>query len=342
MGKLRTAEENELKLPPRCYFKHGAFYYVHKDPPRWEPLGTDLALAKQKARHYNDPAGEYGSISWYVDEYLTWFEAMVKKGKKAPRTFADYKGYAVSIKLYFGKMSPTAVQPHHVHAYLAIGADEDRGVSANREKALLSGMFSWMRLRNLGGISLNPCARTGRNSEKPRARYVTDEEYAKVLDRLTDGSRLALEMEYALLQRPEDILDLERSDVIAHNGQRVLQIVHNKTKQFNVTVRVAIDERLDDVLNRCNPKGHLITSRLGTRYTSDGIGAMIRRLCAQLKIPTFGMQDIKAKGATDMFMRGVSLEHIRQLIGHKKVTTTEIYVKRYAQVVALSNDRARS
>ncbi len=64
---------------------------------------------------------------------------------------------------------------------------------------------------------------------------------------------------------------------------------------------------------------------------------MIRRHCADQGIQSFGLHSIKAKGATDMYLRGVPVETIRQLIGHKKISTTEIYVKRHAKTISVSN-----
>lgn len=67
-----------------------------------------------------------------------------------------------------------------------------------------------------------------------------------------------------------------------------------------------------------------------------GIGAMLRRYCKKAKVKTFGLMDIRAKGATDMYLRGVPLERIQILMGHKSVTTTEIYIKRLLQTISIA------
>ena len=45
------------------------------------------------------------------------------------------------------------------------------------------------------------------------------------------------------------------------------------------------------------------------------------------KFDSFGFYDLKGKGATDMWLHGVPLEHIQALCGHESIKTTEIYVK---------------
>ncbi|MGN6667909.1 MAG: integrase, partial [Trinickia sp.] len=45
------------------------------------------------------------------------------------------------------------------------------------------------------------------------------------------------------------------------------------------------------------------------------------------RFESFGPYDMKAKGATDMWLAGEPLERIQLLCGHDPVKTTEIYVK---------------
>jgi hypothetical protein len=78
-------------------------------------------------------------------------------------------------------MLPTAIEPHHVNEYLAIGLGAGRGVSANRERAALSSCISGMLRSPVhnAGPKVNPCVRGSgivRNPEHKRERYVTNAE----------------------------------------------------------------------------------------------------------------------------------------------------------------------
>src|SRR5579875_1517856 len=108
MGRKRKS--NELGLPDRVYPKHGAFYYVHRDG-RWERLGTDLAEAKRKGNLYNDPDSTYGTMSYFLDEFVVHCEKRVQLGYLKPRTYEDYKRDAEPLKVYFGRMTPASVEP---------------------------------------------------------------------------------------------------------------------------------------------------------------------------------------------------------------------------------------
>ena len=65
----------------------------------------------------------------------------------------------------------------------------------------------------------------------------------------------------------------------------------------------------------------------GLPYTVDGIGAMFRRYCIHAKVTDFGLRDLRAKGATDIYHAGTDIRQIQRLLGHKSVQTTEIYSK---------------
>ncbi|WP_367304360.1 hypothetical protein [Burkholderia multivorans] len=80
-----------------------------------------------------------------------------------------------------------------------------------------------------------------------------------------------------------------------------------------------------------------IRKRNGEPYAYSGLTSMLHRYIGKVNrarekkglapFETFGPYDMKAKGATDMWLAGVPLERIQVLCGHDSVTTTEIYVK---------------
>lgn len=344
MAVGRKRKSNPLGLPDRCYAKHGQFWYVHRDDGRWEPLGTDAAAAKRKAALYNDPGGTWGTMAWYLDAFVVHCEKRVAQGALAERTHEDYKNAAEYLKAYFGKMAPAAVQPMHVGRYLDIGAESKRSVRANRERAALSACFTWLIRAGDAGVTLNPCRGVRRNTETPRSRYVDDAEFAAVYRIAHRSVRGAMGLVYRTLQRPGDVLKLGRADVVRKIAggveQRVLRLRQGKTGR---TVEIAMTAELDAVL--ADLRGDrkdvasmtLVHTSKGQRYTEDGLASMLRRYCKKAGVTSFGLQDIKAKGATDMYQAGVPLEQIQALCGHDSVTTTEIYIKRHMTRVVSPN-----
>ncbi len=332
MGRKR--KDDSQGLPARVYMRSGTFYYVHPTG-KWENLGRELGSARKKAEHYSDPTGTYGTMAWFLDQFIADCEQRVRAGNLKQRTLDDYTGDLPVLKAFFGDMLPTEIEPNHVTEYLTIGLDGGRGVSANREKACLSSCLSWMLRSPIhnAGLQINPCLRASgvrRNPEKKRERYVTHDEYKAVFAVAGRSVRLMMELVYRTLQRPEvDVLAWTPSNIRKKSGGEVLSFRQSKTQKLidiGLTgelcelVRVAIGE----VPQLRQPIVHTLE---GTAYTYDGLSAMLKRHQVKAGVASFGFRDLKGKGATDMWLAGEPIERIQMLCGHASKSTTEIYIK---------------
>lgn len=334
MGRRRA--DNPLGLPPRVYAKHGAFFYVHASG-KWEHLGTDLREAKRKGTLYNDPASCFGTIAYWLDAFIVHCQARVglsreRRGIK-PRTFEDYRRDIEPLKAFFGKMLPSTVLPAHVGKYLELGAELNRAVRANREKACLSACFTWLMLQADAGVRSNPCVGVKRNPEFKRLRYVTDAELRAVLAIAPKMVCSLLWLVYRTLQRPEDVITWSAANAFRKGDKRVLRHVQAKGDKM---IEIEFSDELDAIWRDLNansdgtlrgPGMPLIHRLDGQAYTYDGLSSMLRRAVEAAGVAGFGFYDMKGKGATDMWRAGVPLEQIQLLCGHDSVTTTEIYVK---------------
>jgi integrase len=327
----------------RLDFKHGAFYYRHRDG-RWERIGTDLAQAKQRARIHNDPGNEFGTVAWWLDQFILHCEQRVKAGELSRYSHVDYGKCTPYLKAYFGLMLPEQIQPVEVQSYLVQGKIANRAVRANREKATLSACLSWM-IAYRGkehALRMNPCLRLSgvkRNAEKPRDRYVTDEEFAAVYRYSPKQVQLLMNLTLVTLQRPESDILLWTPAILGRssNGKVALRFRQNKT---NADVTIAVTNDLGRLIHDAMgdlPQLHqtLVHNRKGEAYTYSGIMTMLTRAIkkanvqrgADEQIATFGFRDLKGKGATDMWRRGVPVEQIQLLCAHKNKATTEKYIK---------------
>lgn len=338
MGRPRKLEQG---LPKRVYLKSGAYYYVHHDS-RWERLGTDLAAAKKTAAAYNAGACVYGTMAYWYDQWALELKARVAAADLSERTYDDYvEKDGPLLKDFFGAMAPGAIKAKHVSLYLQVGREDERPVRANREKAALSSCLSWMVAHSLAGLKGNVCKGVPRNSETPRDRYISDDEYIAVMKRCGPAEKAWAELIYRTLQRPSDILKWTRNDIIIQNGQKCIQFRQGKTKSWMTILVTPTLEAAFEILaaQRKRPSVYLIPREDGLPYTESGIASMFRRAVVAAGIADYGPYDNKAKGATDMYEAGVPIETICVLCGHESVKTTEIYIKRRSRKTVAPNDR---
>ena len=331
---------NPLGLEKRVYPRRGKFWYVHHDGS-WEDLGTDVEKANERARVYNDPNGRYGTLGYFLDRYIADAENGRLHKNKKPRTIDDNKKEAAWLKTAFEKINPLELvrKPDLIATYR-----DERGapIRANRELSLLSAVYTWLIEKgHVPGLNVNPVLLIKRNPQKPKERYVEDAEFRAVYAIAVPSVRMALDLCYRTLQRPGDVLRAERSwlrtKTVAGTAKRVLSVTQSKTAR---TVDIEVTPEIDAALSmldradvvRLTPV--LVHGRDGSAYTEDGMGAMLRRYCIKADVDTFGLMDVRAKGATDMYLAGVPLERIQMLMGHKSVQTTEIYIKRLLATVS--------
>jgi site-specific recombinase XerD len=126
---------------------------------------------------------------------------------------------------------------------------------------------------------------------------------------------------------------------VQHEGRevRVLRISQGKT--VDIILAGDLEKLVDEHLRESTVWSPFVHTRAGKKYTYSGIAAMFRRYVRKTGLTDFGLYDIKGKGATDMYRAGVPLERIQHLLGHDRVTTTEIYIKARLPDVATPNMR---
>jgi integrase len=357
MGRRRKDADHGME--PRVYKSHGAFYYVHLDGGRWEPLGKDLDEANRKARVYNDPTNLEGTVVHWMDQFLMDCAARVKAESLSPRTCADYahailaptatKKTQGGLRTFFAPpMRPEDVLPTHIEEYLDIGLAAGRAVQANREKSCFSAFMSWLIRSNVvKGLVVNPCLKGSgvkRNPEAKRERYVTHDEYREVYAVATRSERRLMALTYRTLQRPEsDIIRWDDTIIQTVGGRRFLVFNQKKTgMRMKIGFTPDLDAELPAMVGNVRPlrreSAPLIATLKGKKYTYDGISSMLRRSIESANVlrrargdadmESFGFRDLKGKGATDMYyLAKVPLADIQQLLGHANQTTTEIYIK---------------
>ena len=339
VGRRRKSNHN---LPPRVYLRRSTYFFASPAGP-WKPIGKvgeERAMRGEWAALYGAP-DDAGTMSYWIDLYL---EKVAKK--KAPRTYRDNQVEAEFLRKVFGKMLPTELIPADVREYLDTRG-EKAPVRANREKALLSHMFTWMMGRRDSGVTSNPCRGVTRNREKARERRISDDEYSKVFAIAAAPIKRLMRLMYSTAQRPADclasgqghIVTLERAGV----QHRALRFTQNKTGHtldiiLSGDLEVLVAEAAKDKVSGLT----FVHKRRGGKLTEDGAAAMFRRYCVKVGVKDFGLRDLRGKAATDMYLSGESLERIQLLLGHDSITTTERYIKARLPDAVMPNTRSIS
>lgn len=236
--------------------------------------------------------------------------------KKAPRTQKDNLNEFQILERVFGQMPPEAVRRSHIRKFLDLRAEDGAPVRGNREKALLSHVFTWAMERDLIEAQANPCRGVKRNPERSRTRYVTDEEYKAVYNCAPERIQVCMELAYLCAMRKSEVLDLMRTDLTPDG----ITIRRKKDSKDNL---VLWSPRLEAAVNRAlamKPTSmYIIHDKSGMKVKTSSFDTAWQRLKAG-----FTFHDLKAKGVSDSTHANPA--------GHKSNNMVQLYRRKPEQV----------
>ena len=321
MGKRRKTNKH---LPERMYLKSGSYYFVDR-LNKWHSLGRDYLKAIAEYAKIRGPKGPITTMADLIDRYISEISP-----SKAESTYKWEVRLSKTLRAGFGKLKPDEITPRTIYQYR-----DYRGKSghyqANRELGLLSVMFS--QAIEWGVVDRNPCKEVKRFKEKPRDRYVTDEEFLAF--REFASPLIAFYLDFKLLTglRKKDILEL-RKDQLKYDG---VHIVTSKTsKAFIIEWSDELKATVERIkrLNCSNPnvvrfERYLFCTRKGTPYTTDGFSSiwqrqMTKALKQGVLQERFRENDIRAKTGSDI----ENLTDATGLLAHNSTKTTQRHYRR--------------
>jgi site-specific recombinase XerD len=344
MGRRRIS--NPLKLPERLYAHRGGWLYKPKGKglkATWFS-GDDIKDARAFAIASNQDHSQ-DTLAAIWPHWIDSLRARVGRDKKdrgiAPRTLKDYETDGRLILAYMGHYHVTQVTPATVNGYLEESAALNRPTRGNREKATLSVFFSWYRTREGALVTHNPCLGVRRNPEERRGRYVTDDEYRRVYALAPENVQIMMTLIYRTLQRPGDILKWSQANLVQTPRGRAIAVAQSKR---GAELSVLLSGDLETAVSRASESngmewlGPWVRREDGMAITYSGLCANFKKAVKKAGLESsFGLYDLKAKGATDMFSAGEDVRVIQQLCGHKDPETTRIYIKRFTPVLSEAN-----
>lgn len=326
-------------LPKRWKLHHGAYYY--QVPPGLEPqwdgkklfrLGKSLAEAYRVWAERLEVAHDQRDVSQLIDRYL-----LEVVPTKEPSTQRNNRYQAEYLRSVFGSMPINSIEPQHIYQYY-----EKRGrtVSANREVKLLSHVYT--KAVEWGLLSRHPFKGQVRlEGEKPRERYVTDEELSACLSMKPKrkGDPIEVVQAYIVLKmaiglRQTDMLLLKEASV-TEDGLFVHMNKTGKERLFEWTpfLRQAVD-----ALREARPvdiSPYLICTRRGKCYynvedgTASGWSSLWQRFMKRaidegVISERFQDKDIRAKAGSD----ADNEERAREVLAHGNVSITRKHYRR--------------
>jgi len=298
MGRKRKAKFQ--KLPKYVYNNNGSIVYrpwvdgILKKPVR---LGNSKTPLSEIWANYEALIGESrDTLRFIVDQYFEGDDFKnLKSQKEVRRALGVLLGQSVGDRI-FGRVLIADVSPGVIRKYL----DYRNNVAGNREVSYLSKAWSWCFERDIV-TKPNPCKGVKKRTEKPRTRYVTDEEYKLVYDLAPGYVQTAMELAYLCRMRLSETLDT-RVRNIQDEGllTRRLKGSNDAITLWSDRLQGTIDMGLKGQLRV--PDMPIVNNGKGSNIRVESFKTAWQRLMKKVGlkgIERFTFQDLKAKGVSD-------------------------------------------
>lgn len=235
------------------------------------------------------------------------------------------------VKPALGKMKVKAIDDLDIEDFKSKNAG--RPIQANRAMALMSKMFQLAEKWKLRPKGTNPCSHVERYPERKRKRYATRDETVAIFARLR-GYHNQYPEQVAFLwlliytgARPKEIASAMRDDV---QGKAIVLEDH-KTE----------GETLEPRVIQLPPQALALVEALPKRDDGRLIGItsprhLWRKILTDTGITNLHMYDLRHSFASIGLSHGMTLDDIRELLGHKSAQTT----LRYAHLITERAEKA--
>lgn len=322
--------QNNKHLPERVYIKHKAYYFVDKDN-KWIQLGKTFSEAMARWAEVIEKPTRVTTMNDLFDRYM-----LEVAPRKAKATHKSNLREVKPLRIAFGKFSPEDLTQVLVYQYKNARANAGAPVAANREKALLSAIFS--KAIEWGIVTKNPCWHVKRNPEVPRQHTPSDEEIDAFKSVASDLGKGIIWLSRLSALRQIDLLSFKISSATDFG----IELILSKTKvrwecEWDDQLRTCFD--FIKKIKRPIKSMYLFCNRKGQPYTQDGFESiwqrdMQRAIEKNVIKERFQFRDVRRKALREAEKK-YGKDYARMLAGHLNEKTTTIYLGKVIRVKPL-------
>ncbi len=293
-----------------------------------------LATFIDPARNDNGPRTPGHPMDAFATEFLDRYARHWK-----PSTLEN-SAYLVRryILPAFDRMTVDAISVEHVRDWFASMAD--RPGAANRSMPVLSVMMRMAELWGYRAHNSNPCKNAKRYRMRPKERFLTAEEMAR-LNAVLTRDEFYCPQAVAIIRllmltgcRAGEIVSLEWDWI---KGRRI-HLPDSKSGARTVWLSSAARAVIDAIPRYSPDCPFLFPARPPTRHI-DNFEHQWHRIRNEAGLPGLRLHDLRHNWASVAAMNGVDMVTIAKLLGHALVETTERYTHLSDQTVSDAADR---
>lgn len=208
------------------------------------------------------------------------------------------------------------------------------------KRLVYSAFFTWLHKK--GKIPANPMVNINRFKieEKIKKPFTDEERELLLLNANTIRDKAIMEFLYSTCVRVSELVSIDITDIrfverdLVVYGKGAKERIVYINPRSNVYLQMYLRSRTDD-----NPALFVSTKKPHTRLTKSGIESMIRETGRRAGVEKAHPHKFRRTGATNASNRGMPIEEVAVMLGHKKLETTKMYCSIKQQSVKYHHDK---
>jgi integrase len=292
---------------------------------------TNLKVAQQKAREIADmiERGEYVTLEDRREQRNMTFGKFVTEFKDKHKGWGNttWRGVKGIIKQYedeWGHLPLSAINTRMVESFITrcIDCDGITNATANRRLACLKTIFKMAK--RWGLLVHNPAERIKTMKEEPKVpRALSESETHLFLSELPDYAQVLATVAIDTGMRKSELYRLQWQDIDFE--RRLITVRNSKNNTFRV---IPMTNRVYDTLQAQRQKGiipYVLVGKDGNPEQS--VRDVLSTVGKKVGIGHVHLHMLRHTFATFLRERGVALDRIMELLGHKTMVMTLRYAK---------------
>lgn len=247
----------------------------------------------------------------------------------------DISEFELFLKSLDDDLKLESVDTDIVRMWIGVLADKYAATSVNRKLSSLKAFYRYLLRRKI--VETDPAeALSGLKRKKILPVFVRTREMDRLLDEIDFGAsfegvrnRLMIEVLYSTGMRLSELINLKDADV--DFGMSVLKVLGKRNKQRLIPFGEELRQDMMDYVEvrdccRRNKDSYFFLRKDGKKVYPSLVYSVVKNGLA--KVVTLRKRSphvLRHSFATSMLNNGASLTSVKELLGHERLTTTEIY-----------------
>jgi integrase len=245
---------------------------------------------------------------------------------KNPVTQIDEKRFAKNFLEFAGNRKLIEITSDLVSRYVVERKKTVKPGSINRELAFLSVTFN-QAIKVWGWCRDNPVSRIKREKEQKRVKYFPDHEFAEIFKHLPDWVKPIVLLGKNTGLRLSNLIHLKWPEI---NLYKRLIVLEGEKMKNTYPLGIPLNKQATDVLVesfriRKLHIPYVFYNRDAKPYTKWGVYRAFKKACKAAGYPDYRFHDLRHDFCSKLVQGGIDIYTVKELAGHKDVTTTQRY-----------------